>query len=26
MSQNDTAKALVYAVNRFVDSSPGEFT
>lgn len=26
LSQNDTAKALVYAVNRFVDSSPGEFT
>jgi EAL domain-containing protein (putative c-di-GMP-specific phosphodiesterase class I) len=26
LSQNDTAKALVYAVNRFVDASPGEFT
>jgi EAL domain-containing protein (putative c-di-GMP-specific phosphodiesterase class I) len=26
LSQNDTAKALVYAVNRFVDSNPGEFT
>ena len=26
MGQNDTAKALVYAVNRFVDSNPGEFT
>jgi EAL domain-containing protein (putative c-di-GMP-specific phosphodiesterase class I) len=26
LSQNDTAKALVYVVNRFVDSSPGEFT
>jgi EAL domain-containing protein (putative c-di-GMP-specific phosphodiesterase class I) len=26
LNQNDTAKALVYAVNRFVDSSPGEFT
>jgi EAL domain-containing protein (putative c-di-GMP-specific phosphodiesterase class I)/GGDEF domain-containing protein len=26
MNQNDTAKALVYAVNRFVDANPGEFT
>jgi EAL domain-containing protein (putative c-di-GMP-specific phosphodiesterase class I) len=26
LTQNDTAKALVYAVNRFVDSNPGEFT
>ncbi len=26
LSQNDTAKALVYAVNRFVDTNPGEFT
>jgi EAL domain-containing protein (putative c-di-GMP-specific phosphodiesterase class I) len=26
LNQNDTAKALVYAVNRFVDASPGEFT
>jgi EAL domain-containing protein (putative c-di-GMP-specific phosphodiesterase class I)/GGDEF domain-containing protein len=26
LSENDTAKALVYAVNRFVDASPGEFT
>jgi EAL domain-containing protein (putative c-di-GMP-specific phosphodiesterase class I) len=26
LKQNDTAKALVYAVNRFVDASPGEFT
>ena len=26
MTQNDTAKALVYAVNRFVDTNSGEFT
>ena len=26
LNRNDTVKALLYAVNRFVDSNPGEFT